>query len=190
MCAGAIVHVRLARVVFGTTNDDKAGAAGSALNLLQFPTLNHRLRGLRTVCANPSAARCSKPSSPSSGNSRRQAPAARSRMVGTAAEAVSTDGYQRRLFPLMIAGDALSVRVEDGFPIHQEPVMMMPVIQRDLEEPGAIRLAFHRVCRRVPIIEIAGQKDLLGSRCIAHKIDRLRHLLGGIAVRGERKNEQ
>jgi tRNA(adenine34) deaminase len=41
MCAGAIVHVRLARVVFGAA-DSKAGAAGSALNLLQFPTLNHR----------------------------------------------------------------------------------------------------------------------------------------------------
>jgi tRNA(adenine34) deaminase len=41
MCAGAIVHVRLARVVFGAI-DPKAGAAGSALNLLQFPTLNHR----------------------------------------------------------------------------------------------------------------------------------------------------
>ena len=41
MCAGAIVHTRLARVVFGAA-DPKAGAAGSALNLLQFPTLNHR----------------------------------------------------------------------------------------------------------------------------------------------------
>lgn len=41
MCAGAIVHVRLARVVFGA-RDPKGGAAGSALNLLQFPTLNHR----------------------------------------------------------------------------------------------------------------------------------------------------
>lgn len=41
MCAGAIVHTRLARVVFGAS-DAKAGAAGSALNLLQFPTLNHR----------------------------------------------------------------------------------------------------------------------------------------------------
>src|SRR5512140_829223 len=41
MCAGAIVHVRLARVVFGAI-DPKAGAAGSALNLLQLPTLNHR----------------------------------------------------------------------------------------------------------------------------------------------------
>src|SRR5205807_6110856 len=41
MCAGAVVHVRLARVVFGAS-DAKAGAAGSAVNLLQFPTLNHR----------------------------------------------------------------------------------------------------------------------------------------------------
>ena len=41
MCAGAIVHVRLARVVFGAF-DPKGGAAGSAMNLLQFPSLNHR----------------------------------------------------------------------------------------------------------------------------------------------------
>ncbi len=41
MCAGAIVHVRVGRVVFGAS-DPKAGAAGSALNLLQFPTFNHR----------------------------------------------------------------------------------------------------------------------------------------------------
>jgi tRNA(adenine34) deaminase len=41
MCAGAMVHVRLARVVFGAA-DAKAGAAGGALNLLQFPTFNHQ----------------------------------------------------------------------------------------------------------------------------------------------------
>jgi tRNA(adenine34) deaminase len=41
MCAGAIVHTRLARVVFGA-GDPKGGAAGGAMNLLQFPTLNHR----------------------------------------------------------------------------------------------------------------------------------------------------
>jgi tRNA(adenine34) deaminase len=41
MCAGAIVHCRLDRVVFGAP-DAKGGAAGGALNLLQFPTLNHR----------------------------------------------------------------------------------------------------------------------------------------------------
>jgi tRNA(adenine34) deaminase len=41
MCAGAIVQARLARLVFGAS-DPKAGAAGSALNLVQFPGLNHR----------------------------------------------------------------------------------------------------------------------------------------------------
>jgi tRNA(adenine34) deaminase len=41
MCAGAIVHVRLARLVFGIS-DPKGGAAGGMMNLLQQPTLNHR----------------------------------------------------------------------------------------------------------------------------------------------------
>jgi tRNA(adenine34) deaminase len=41
MCAGAIVHVRLPRIVYGAS-DPKGGAAGSALKLLRFPTLNHR----------------------------------------------------------------------------------------------------------------------------------------------------
>lgn len=48
MCAGAIVHVRLRRVVFGAA-DIKGGAAGSAMNLLQFPTLNHRSEITRAV---------------------------------------------------------------------------------------------------------------------------------------------
>lgn len=48
MCAGAIVHVRLARVVFGVS-DIKAGAAGTALNLLQFPSLNHHCEITRGV---------------------------------------------------------------------------------------------------------------------------------------------
>lgn len=41
MCAGAIVHARLQRVVFGAP-DPKGGCAGSALNLLQFAGFNHR----------------------------------------------------------------------------------------------------------------------------------------------------
>ena len=41
MCAGAIVLARVPRVVFGTT-DPKAGAAGSVLNVLAEPQLNHR----------------------------------------------------------------------------------------------------------------------------------------------------
>lgn len=41
MCAGAIVHTRIRRVVFGCLSP-KDGAAGSLLNLLQHPQLNHR----------------------------------------------------------------------------------------------------------------------------------------------------
>src|SRR6202042_2825788 len=41
MCAGAIVLARVPRVVFGTT-DPKAGAAGSVLDILAEPRLNHR----------------------------------------------------------------------------------------------------------------------------------------------------
>ena len=41
MCAGAIVLARVPRVVFGTP-DSKAGAAGSILNVLGEPRLNHR----------------------------------------------------------------------------------------------------------------------------------------------------
>ncbi len=41
MCAGAMVLTRVARVVYGVA-DPKAGAAGSALNILQFPSLNHK----------------------------------------------------------------------------------------------------------------------------------------------------
>jgi tRNA(adenine34) deaminase len=48
MCAGAVVHARLARVVYGA-GDTKGGAAGSALNLLQWPTFNHRCEITRGV---------------------------------------------------------------------------------------------------------------------------------------------
>ena len=41
MCAGAMLHARLARVVFGAA-DPKTGAAGSVLNLFAEPRLNHQ----------------------------------------------------------------------------------------------------------------------------------------------------
>jgi len=41
MCAGAIVHVRLARVIFGCP-DVKGGGAGGLFNILQNPSLNHQ----------------------------------------------------------------------------------------------------------------------------------------------------
>jgi tRNA(adenine34) deaminase len=50
MCAGAMVHARVARVVYGAT-DPKSGAAGSVFNLLESPTLNHRAQVTRDVLA-------------------------------------------------------------------------------------------------------------------------------------------
>lgn len=41
MCAGALVHTRVRRVIFGCT-DPAAGAGGSVINLLQMPGFNHR----------------------------------------------------------------------------------------------------------------------------------------------------
>ena len=41
MCAGALVHVRMRRVIFGCP-DERSGAAGGTINLLQMPGLNHR----------------------------------------------------------------------------------------------------------------------------------------------------
>ena len=41
MCAGALAHVRVDRIVFGVS-DPKAGACGGAFNLFDLPGLNHR----------------------------------------------------------------------------------------------------------------------------------------------------
>ena len=48
MCAGAMIHARIARLVFGTP-DPKAGAAGSIYNVLTDPRLNHRVEVISGV---------------------------------------------------------------------------------------------------------------------------------------------
>ena len=42
MCAGAIIHARVARLVYGAL-DPKAGACGSVLSVLNHPQLNHKV---------------------------------------------------------------------------------------------------------------------------------------------------
>ena len=63
MCAGALVHVRMRRVVFGCA-DPRGGAAGGLLNLLQNPSLNHQcdiiagvLREIARTCCKVSSGR-------------------------------------------------------------------------------------------------------------------------------------
>jgi tRNA(adenine34) deaminase len=55
MCAGALVLARVARVVYGAV-DPKAGAAGSVLNVLAEPRLNHRPEVAGGLLADESAA--------------------------------------------------------------------------------------------------------------------------------------
>ena len=55
MCAGAMLHARLARVVFGAA-DPKTGAAGSVLDLFAEPRLNHHTRCTGGVAAEPCGA--------------------------------------------------------------------------------------------------------------------------------------
>lgn len=54
MCAGALVHARMARLVYGAS-DPKAGAAGSVLQVLNHPSLNHKME----VTAGVLAGKCS-----------------------------------------------------------------------------------------------------------------------------------
>jgi tRNA(adenine34) deaminase len=42
MCAGAMVHARVRRLVYAAT-DPRAGAAGTIFNIVQHPSLNHRV---------------------------------------------------------------------------------------------------------------------------------------------------
>jgi tRNA(adenine34) deaminase len=55
MCVGALVHARMARIVYGAT-DPKAGACGSVFDLADGAKLNHRIEVVGGVLAEQSAA--------------------------------------------------------------------------------------------------------------------------------------
>jgi len=55
MCTGALVHARVARIVYGTP-DPRTGACGSAFELAQSPALNHRIEVLGGVAEQDCAA--------------------------------------------------------------------------------------------------------------------------------------
>jgi tRNA(adenine34) deaminase len=54
MCAGALIHARLDRLVFAAA-DPKAGAAGSVLSVLNHPQLNHQMLVEQGMLAEESA---------------------------------------------------------------------------------------------------------------------------------------
>jgi tRNA(adenine34) deaminase len=54
MCAGAMIHARIERLVFAAA-DPKAGAAGSVLSVINHPQLNHQMRVEQGILADESA---------------------------------------------------------------------------------------------------------------------------------------
>ena len=54
MCAGAMIHARLDRLVFAAS-DPKAGAAGSVLGVLNHPQLNHQMVAESGILADEAA---------------------------------------------------------------------------------------------------------------------------------------
>ena len=55
MCAGALVHARIARLVFGAV-EPKAGAVQSSARVLNNPALNHQIAVCGGILAEPAAA--------------------------------------------------------------------------------------------------------------------------------------
>jgi len=54
MCAGAMIHARLDRLVFATL-DPKAGACGSVLSVINHPQLNHQMQVEQGILADEAA---------------------------------------------------------------------------------------------------------------------------------------
>ena len=98
MCAGAIVHARISRLVYGAA-DPKAGAAGSVLAVVNHPQLNHQMedqlrrarRRMRWFAAKLSFASAARP--------RREAPTESSNRALNASERFESSrqacGYSR-----------------------------------------------------------------------------------------------
>lgn len=55
MCAGAMVHARVKRLVYGAT-EPRTGAAGSIVNIVEHDALNHRMAVTGGVCAEEAGA--------------------------------------------------------------------------------------------------------------------------------------
>jgi tRNA(adenine34) deaminase len=54
MCAGAMIHARLDRLVFAAA-DPKAGAAGSVISVVNHPRLNHQMQVEQGILADESS---------------------------------------------------------------------------------------------------------------------------------------
>ena len=167
MCAGAIVLARIPRVVYGAA-DPKAGAAGSVLDVLGEPRLNHRPRvdaGLwprsRRRCWSPSSprgasrgprragARSSSPDRPRPSPCLRSVAGRSGRAASWAAERsrIRSSDSRRTISPPRIAGRQQRLSVEllvggaDHVALHRPS---LTAASEDLLGPGTVDLSAER----------------------------------------------
>jgi len=77
-----------------------------------------------------------------------------------------------------IARDTMGSRIQYGFAIDDKSVLVMPVVQRNLQQPCAVGLSFHRVGFGIPVIEVANEADARCARGHADEVNGLGHFLG------------
>ena len=76
-----------------------------------------------------------------------------------------------------VAGNAHGGGVEDGFAVHQELIMVGAVVERDLEAPTAVGLAFHGEGIGLPVVEIPDECHAAGAGGGVGEIDQLGQFL-------------
>src|SRR5712671_1280639 len=92
------------------------------------------------------------------------------------------DGDDGNLLPDMVPPHPFGARIQYRFSVDHEPVMMLAVVERDLGQPRAVRLPFHRVGHRIPIIEVAHDVDLTGFRGETNKPGGVSRFPGRITI--------
>jgi hypothetical protein len=104
------------------------------------------------------------------------------RMAETCASAKSRYRDERNLLVQLIAANTLRLRIERGLAVHEEQVMVVPMVQLKLRAPSSVVAPFHRMRRRIPIIKIPGN---IHCRCIwgvTVKVNRLQVSFGGVTA--------
>ena len=76
----------------------------------------------------------------------------------------STHRKHRHFLVFFVARDALRAWIQFRLAVHGEEIVVMAVVQRHLQHPIAIRLAFHGMRIGMPVIEVADNRDVFGLR--------------------------
>ena len=89
---------------------------------------------------------------------------------------------QRSLGVSINLHNAGCLRVQMRHPVNQKLVSMMPAVHRKTGLPGAVRMPFHSVGLRIPLVEVADDRNTFGLRRRAYKTHRNQSILCRITV--------